>query len=94
MFLMIGMMLTGVLVGFLSRRHRFKEISYLVTVLIWMLLFILGTEVGANEQIVSGLHTLGVEATIIMLGGVFGSAIAAGILWYLMNRKRGVSNEG
>ena len=81
MFIAIGFMLIGVLIGFLSRKKSFKNISKLITGLIWLLLFILGVEVGGNSQIVSGLPVIGVEALIITAAAVIGSAVAAFFLW-------------
>ena len=60
-----------------------------ITVLIWVLLFILGIEVGGNEQIIKGLHTIGIEAVILTLGSTLGSVIAAWALWKALYRKKG-----
>ncbi len=88
MFIAIGFMLLGVLIGFLSRKKSFKNISKIITVLIWLLLFILGLEVGGNSQIVSGLPVIGVEALIITVAAVLGSALAALLLWRHINKKK------
>lgn len=89
MFIMIGMMLLGVLIGYLAPKHKLKKVSFLITALIWILLFLLGIEAGSNKRIVEGLHTLGLEAVLIMLGGVMGSAVAAAFLWkYLLRNRR------
>jgi hypothetical protein len=54
-----------------------------------VLLFILGVEVGGNEQIIKGLHTIGIEAIILTLGGTLGSVIAAWALWKALYKKKG-----
>ena len=77
MFTIIGLMLTGILLGYLLRKRDLKKIHQIITLLIWLLLFILGIEVGSNEQIIKGLHTIGLEAVILTLGGTLGSIIAA-----------------
>lgn len=74
-------MLTGVLCGFLLRRHRFSWISKLINVLIWALLFLLGMEVGRDDRIVSGLLSLGADALVISAICTLGSCVAALILW-------------
>ena len=56
MFTIIGLMLTGMLLGYLLRKRSLHKIHTVITVLIWVLLFILGIEVGGNEQIIKGLH--------------------------------------
>lgn len=95
MFIIIGLMLTGMLLGFLLRKRNLKKIHQIITVLIWLLLFILGVEVGSNEQIIKGLHTIGFEAVILTLGGTLGSVIAAWALWRaLYKRPRSHQQEG
>lgn len=81
MFTIIGLMLTGMLLGYLLRKQNLKRIQALITLLIWLLLFILGIEVGSNSQIIKGLHTIGLEAATLTLGGSLGSVIAARALW-------------
>ena len=61
MFTIIGLMLTGMLLGYLLRKRDLKKIHQIITLLIWLLLFILGIEVGSNEQIIKGLHTIGLS---------------------------------
>ena len=89
MFTLIGLMLTGILLGYLLRKRDLKKIHQIITLLIWLLLFILGIEVGSNEQIIKGLHTIGLEAVILTLGGTLGSVIAAWALWRALYKRKG-----
>jgi len=103
MFIIIGIMLTGMLFGYLLRSKRLTWIHKIITFLIWVLLFLLGIDVGGNDIIVKGLHTLGLEALIITLAAVIGrtliplgplvligSTLFAWGLWYLLYiRNRG-----
>ena len=89
MFTVIGLMLGGMAIGFLLRRQEFSWINKVITSLIWVLLFLLGVEVGGNRQIVEGLATLGVEAFTITLACVLGRCIFAWGLWYLLYKKKG-----
>lgn len=84
MFIIIGIMLTGMLLGYLLRNKKLKWIHKIITLLIWALLFLLGIDVGGNEAIIKGLHTLGLEALIITLAAVVGSVLCAWGLWYLL----------
>ncbi len=86
MFIIIGIMLTGMLIGYLLRSKRLTWIHKIITFLIWTLLFLLGIDVGGNEAIIKGLHTLGLEAVIITLGAVIGSTLCAWGLWYQIGR--------
>ena len=81
MFTIIGLMLTGMCVGYLFRKRNTAWIQSVITLLIWLLLFILGWETGGNERVVNGLHTLGMEALLLTLAGTLGSVVAAKILW-------------
>lgn len=91
MFTIIGIMLTGMLLGYLLRSKRLTWIHKIITLLIWALLFLLGIDVGGNEAIIKGLPTLGLEAVFITLAAVIGSTLCAWGLWYLLyirNRER------
>lgn len=81
-------MVAGVLTGYLLRRHKLKKIGLAITFFIWLLLFLLGVEVGGNEKIVSSIPTLGLEAIIISLVSVLGSCLAAYGLWTYIQRHR------
>lgn len=84
----ISLMLTGVWLGYTARRKNLRFIQRIITLLIWILLFLLGTEVGHNKAIINGLHTIGLEALIITLAGVAGSVLASWGLWTYINKKR------
>lgn len=89
MFTIIGIMFTGMLVGYLLRSQRLSWIHKVITLLIWLLLFLLGIDVGGNETIIRGLYSIGLEAIIITLAAVVGSILASWGLWYLIYiRKR------
>lgn len=85
MFIIIGIMLTGMLLGYLLRSKRLSWIHKIITLFIWILLFLLGIDVGGNDSIIKGLlHTLGLEAVIITIAAVIGSILCAWGLWYLL----------
>lgn len=50
---------------------------------------LLGIDVGGNESIIKGLHTLGLEAIIITVAAVAGSTLCAWGLWYLLYKWNG-----
>lgn len=84
MLTVIGLMLAGVALGYLFRHQNLQKIHPLITGLVWLLLLVLGLEAGSNEELVRGLHTIGLEAILLALGSTFGSVIAAWALWRML----------
>ena len=89
MFVVFGFMAAGVLTGWLLRRHMAGWTGKVTMALIWLLLFILGVEVGSNERIIGALHSLGAEALLLAAGSLLGSAVAAWGVWKLAGRAKG-----
>lgn len=87
MFTVIGFMFMGMLLGFLLRKQKLAGIHRAITVLIWLLLFLLGIDVGGNQDIIRGLHTIGMEAFALTLAAVAGSVAAAWALWRLLYKR-------
>lgn len=94
MFTIIGLMLAGMLLGYLLQKWNLTKVQQVITCLIWLLLFILGIEVGSNEQIIRGLHTIGLEALLLTLGGTLGSVVAAWALWKALYPTKGQGDKG
>lgn len=92
MISVIASMLSGILLGYLLRGCKLSIIQPCITLFIWLLLLLLGIEVGSNETIVSNLPTLGVEALILTLGGLLGSCTAAWFLWRKLKKEVGKNN--
>ena len=88
MFIIMGIMLSGVLFGYLIRDKKIQFTHKIITVLVWLLLLLLGIEVGANKEIINNLHTIGLEAIYITIGAVGGSVLASWALWRIINRKQ------
>ena len=88
MLVVVLMMLGGILCGYLLRKQQIKvQVQQLTTVLIWALLFLLGLNIGSNEQIINSLGSLGLEALLITVFATTGSLIAAWLLWKHVNRQ-------
>ena len=88
MFTVIGIMFIGIGLGYMLRRQSLPWINKAITALIWLLLFLLGIEVGHNERIIRSLPTLGMEAFVIALACVLGSCLAAWGLWKYVNGRK------
>lgn len=88
MFIVIGIMFIGIALGYACRRQSCSWISRIIMALIWLLLFLLGLEVGHNEQIIQSLPTLGLEAFAITVTCVSGSCLTAWALWRHVNSRK------
>jgi uncharacterized membrane protein YbjE (DUF340 family) len=87
MFIVIACMLFGIGVGYLFRQRKIRFIQVLILTLIWLLLFLLGLEVGANETVVSQFGKLGLQAFMLATSGTLGSVLAAWLLWLTIRNK-------
>lgn len=87
MLKIVMIMLCGIGTGYLLRNKKMSFIGRIITALIWVLLFLLGIEVGVNPRIINGLQTLGLEAIVLTITGSLGSAIFAWALWRYVCRK-------
>lgn len=80
-FTIIGITLSGIACGALLRGRKLRGLQRITTVMIWVLLFLLGVEVGGDNHIIESLHTLGLESVVICLCSTLGSVVAAWLLW-------------
>lgn len=81
MYTVLLFIVGGIATGFLFRKKKISVINHLITALIWLLLFVLGIEVGLNDHVVKQFHLLGLEAFLIALFATTGSVIGAWLLW-------------
>lgn len=89
MFIVIAFIFMGILVGYCVRRRNTNWLSRSITLLVWVLLFLMGIEVGANRHIMQSLPTLGVEALVMAVMATLGSCVGAWMLWKYINRRGG-----
>lgn len=89
MLKIVAIMLSGMAVGFLLRKRRLRVVPHAVTVLIWLLLFFLGVEVGENPQVINGISSLGLEALWLSLTGIVGTVLFSWALWRWVSKKGG-----
>lgn len=69
----------GIATGYLIRGRKWlaKTNEKLITGVIYLLLFLMGIPIGANETIIKNLLTLGLNAFLIAIGGIAGSVLLA-----------------
>ncbi len=92
MYVALAFMVAGILCGRLLRERVKPRLSGFIFAVVCLLLFVLGVELGQNEELVSKFATIGVSASLISISGVVGSCIAASIFYrYIV--KGGKSDE-
>lgn len=87
MLIILMCMLCGIITGYLFRRFRLRFIHRTILTLIWLLLFLLGLELGSNKTILDNFGRLGLDALILTIGGTLGSILASWALWTSIQRK-------
>lgn len=89
MYIVLLFMFAGIIAGFLFRKRKFRFINGIILTLIWVLLFLLGMEVGMNDTVVGKFASLGLEAAVIAVAATLGSIVGAKLLWKsLKNHKQ------
>ena len=89
MFTVIGIMFGGIAIGYILRRvELLQKIGKPISYTILLLLFLLGISVGANNEIVNNLATLGGQAFLIASAGTAGSILAAWAVYNLFFKER------
>lgn len=88
MLTIIIIMFCGITLGRLLRHRKLPWLGVATNVLIWLLLFLLGIEVGNDDRIIRGIASLGLEALVIALAGVAGGAVLSLLLWRYAAKNR------
>lgn len=82
MFIVLGIMISGILMGYLLRKVAFiQRVGKLISFTIIVLLFLLGITVGANKAIMDNLSELGTQALVLSAAGVLGSVVCAWLVY-------------
>lgn len=89
MIIVLGLMSLGIIIGWIFHsREKFLKLSGLLTNWsIYLLLFLLGLSVGANEKIVANFDKIGLLAISLTLFAVVGSILCAWLVYHLFFKK-------
>lgn len=94
MYIAILIMAAGIAAGrALSAYMRESLLGRLIFCAILFLLFLLGLQIGANDDLFSDLPRLGLQGALLMLACVAGSVLAVTSIAKLLNR-RGLDLSG
>lgn len=86
MLVIFAVIIGGIVTGRLLSSRRLAFVSRVITVIIWLLLFLLGLEVGSDPAVVGGMATLGRTAFVVFAFSVAGSIGASWLLWRYVRR--------
>ena len=94
MLVIFAVIIGGIITGRLLSSWRLVFVSRMITVIIWLLLFLLGLEVGSDPAVVGGMATLGRTAFVIFACSVAGSICMSWLLWRCVRRRDAVPAGG
>ena len=94
MLVIFAVIIGGIITGRLLSSWRLVFVSRMITVIIWLLLFLLGLEVGSAPAVVGGMATLGRTAFVIFACSVAGSICMSWLLWRCVRRRDAVPDGG
>ena len=94
MLVIFAVIIGGIITGRLLSSWRLVFVSRMITVIIWLLLFLLGLEVGSDPAVVGGMATLGRTAYVIFACSVAGSICMSWLLWRCVRRRDAVPDGG
>lgn len=81
MLKVFAVLAVGVMAGRASAGRGSGAVARLTVRIVWLLLFLLGAEAGADEVVVRGAAELGGRALALCGGGLAGSIAMAWLLW-------------
>ena len=94
MLVIFAVIIGGIITGRLLSSWRLVFVSRMITVIIWLLLFLLGLEVGSDPAVVGGMATLGRTAFVIFACSVAGSIRMSWLLWRCVRHRDAAPDGG
>ncbi|MFA7116273.1 MAG: lysine exporter LysO family protein [Bacteroidales bacterium] len=86
MIIIFGLIILGLFLGIFLRKVNSIYLNRIITGIIWLLLFIMGIEVGSNPDVVNNLGKLGIDALLISLAASLGSIFTSYIMWRFIRK--------
>ncbi len=94
--LYLGMVVIGYPIGALLRKKNieFKAVNTVEVITIAFLIFMMGARIGANDEVISSLDTIGLEAFVLVILALIGSTLCVFLLRkFLGYNKKGGKNH-
>lgn len=84
----------GFALGRMTERCPLRWLPQAIACVVWLLLFLLGMEVGTDQRIAEGMAVLGLQGLVIALAATGGSCVAAWLLWKSVPKAVGADTAG
>lgn len=83
MFIMMGILVAGILAGYLLRAQKkmLGGIGKLNMLIIYLLLFAMGLSVGRDENVMNNLGRLGIQGILISICSIAGSVLLSWLVY-------------
>lgn len=90
MISILTILFIGIAIGFLFRRQPlFRHADRAITLTVYLLLFIFGVTIGSNRTLIERFSEYGIQALLLALAGVAGSASLTYLVLRLLKKKGG-----
>ncbi len=90
MFTVIGLLCLGMAVGYPFRNKRvFRRLDKSISYTVYIMLFIFGITIGANKELLEDIGSFGLQALVIAVMTITGSAIASYFAYKLFLKRGG-----
>ena len=89
MVIVLVLFAAGIVIGYLVKHNEklVKTNDHLTNIAIYLLLFLLGINVGSNDQIIRNFEVIGLNSLLVSIFAVAGSIFCAWIIQNLIFRK-------
>lgn len=90
----IAFVFAGIFLGFFARRTFLPGLAARILMpLIYALLFCMGVLIGADETVMAGLHTLGLQGVTLAVATLLGSVVCVALVdRFLVNGRAGLTD--
>ncbi len=94
MLYLILTLCAGIVAGWLSRRCKFVSFTgKAISVTICVMLFVMGVEIGADENVLRNLSGVGLQSLLLAFAGVAGSSVFVAVLYRIVFQGRHESGK-
>lgn len=94
MFTVLFLLIIGIGIGYVCRKLTFlHNIEKTISCTVFLMLFVFGVSIGANDELVRNLDRFGYQATLLAVLGTAGSLIGAYFAYRLLFKEERRNDE-